>query len=91
MRDALEKAGCPVGPTFIRAQQCDMEVGGGFVPGEGVVVCSNYLQYQAEVDVIIAHELVHALDHCRAANLDWSDCRHHACSEVRGRRLGRGV
>ena len=79
-----------MGPTFIRTQKGDMAVGGGFVPGEGMVVCSNYVQYQAEVDVIIAHELVHALDHCRAANLDWSDCRHHACSEVRSTDLFMG-
>ena len=29
------------------------------------------------------HELVHVYDHCRAANLDWNNCEHHACSEVR--------
>ena len=32
---------------------------------------------------MVVHELIHAFDHCRAANLDWSNCRHHACSEVR--------
>mmetsp|Transcript_23495 Transcript_23495/g.56203 ORF Transcript_23495/g.56203 Transcript_23495/m.56203 type:complete len:168 (-) Transcript_23495:339-842(-) len=26
-------------------------------------------------------------DHCRGANLDWSDCHHHACSEVRAANL----
>jgi len=31
--------------------------------------------------------LVHAFDHCRARDLDWSDCDHHACSEVRAAAL----
>lgn len=31
----------------------------------------------------LTHELLHAYDHCRAANLNWTNCEHHACSEVR--------
>ncbi|GFP80764.1 ribosome biogenesis regulatory protein homolog [Phtheirospermum japonicum] len=34
-----------------------------------------------EVTQVVIHELIHAYDECRAANLDWSDCAHHACSE----------
>ncbi|XP_068652031.1 mitochondrial inner membrane protease ATP23-like [Aristolochia californica] len=30
----------------------------------------------------LGHELIHAYDDCRAKNLDWSICVHHACSEV---------
>lgn len=30
----------------------------------------------------LAHELVHAFDHCRF-KVDWGNLRHHACSEVR--------
>lgn len=29
------------------------------------------------------HELVHMYDHCKF-KVDWSNLRHHACSEVRG-------
>lgn len=29
------------------------------------------------------HEMIHAYDHCRAKDLDWNSCRHHACSEIR--------
>jgi hypothetical protein len=29
----------------------------------------------------MAHELIHAFDHCRF-KVDWSNLRHHACSEV---------
>ena len=30
---------------------------------------------------------MHAYDHCRARDLNWSDCDHHACSEVRAAAL----
>ena len=29
-----------------------------------------------------AHELVHMYNHCRLHKVDWSNLRHHACSEV---------
>ena len=38
------------------------------------------------VAAMLAHELVHAYDQCRA-RVRWSDCRHHACSEVRASNL----
>lgn len=38
----------------------------------------------------LAHELVHAFDHCRF-KVDWGNLRHHACSEVRQGVLLRGV
>lgn len=41
------------------------------------------MRYQDEVNQVIIHELIHAYDECRAANLEWSNCAHHACSEVR--------
>lgn len=46
-------------------------------------MCHNHIQTATEFDNMLAHELLHAFDHCRAADLDWSNCRHHACSEVR--------
>lgn len=87
LREAMEKAGCPVGDKFFRVEECNMNVSGGFMPGEGVVICSNHILFQDEVDSSLAHELIHAYDHCRASNLDWSDCRHHACSEIRAANL----
>ena len=47
-----------------------------------VVICHNHVGSQQEIDIALVHELVHAYDHCRGANLDWSNCEHHACSEV---------
>lgn len=40
------------------------------------------MNMQDEVDQVVIHELIHAYDDCRAANLDWANCAHHACSEV---------
>jgi len=37
-------------------------------------------------EMTLTHELVHAYDHCRAY-VDWSNCVHHACSEVRAANL----
>ena len=47
-----------------------------------VVVCYNQIRFQEEVNMVLAHELIHAYDHCRAKNVDWHNCEHHACSEV---------
>lgn len=47
-----------------------------------IVVCGNRTEMQDDVNQAITHELIHAFDDCRAANLDWTDCAHHACSEV---------
>lgn len=40
------------------------------------------MNIQDEVNQVVIHELIHAYDQCRAANLDWSNCAHHACAEV---------
>jgi hypothetical protein len=37
-------------------------------------------------ELTLTHELVHAYDHCRAY-VDWSNCVHHACSEIRAANL----
>ena len=45
-------------------------------------MCYNQIRFQEEVNMVLAHELIHAYDHCRARNVDWHNCEHHACSEV---------
>lgn len=92
LREKLAEAGCSVEPhperaPFFHVRHCDQSVAGGFVPTEGVVVCHNHLTSREEVEHALAHELIHAYDHCRAKNLDWTDCKHHACSEVRAAAL----
>lgn len=64
-----------------------MEVGGGFRAPDGVVICHNHLASQEEINHALTHELIHAYDHCRAKDLDWLNCAHHACSEIRAASL----
>ena len=83
----LEKAGCLVGNNFIRAVDSTASqsegYNGGYIRGEGIIVCSNAVDLQDDVNQVVIHELIHAFDDCRAANLEWSSCAHHACSEIR--------
>ncbi|GAB4822620.1 hypothetical protein N2152v2_009666 [Parachlorella kessleri] len=87
MLEKLEEAGCSVGRSFFQVENCSVEVGGGFRPPDGIVICHNHLGSQTEIDQALTHELIHAYDHCRAKNMDWSDCRQHACSEIRAASL----
>ena len=41
---------------------------------------------QAVVTQTVVHELIHAYDSCRA-EVDWTNCLHIACSEVRAANL----
>ncbi|KAK1441184.1 hypothetical protein QVD17_07024 [Tagetes erecta] len=87
LREHLEKSGCNIPPNFIKAVNCNQRMSGGYVRGEGIVVCSNHLTIPDEVNQVVIHELIHAYDDCRAANLDWTNCAHHACSEIRAGHL----
>ncbi|KAL6772096.1 hypothetical protein ACKKBG_A28920 [Auxenochlorella protothecoides x Auxenochlorella symbiontica] len=87
MMQKMQEAGCAVDRKFIKVEHCDAQVGGGFRPPDGVVVCHNHLASQIEVDNALTHELIHAYDHCRAASLDWGSLEHHACSEIRAASL----
>ncbi|GLT33169.1 hypothetical protein SLA2020_077800 [Shorea laevis] len=87
LKRQMEKAGCVVGDKFIKAIHCDQNISGGYCQGEGITVCSNEVSMQDEVNRVILHELIHAYDECRSANLDWCNCAHHACSEIRANHL----
>uniref|UniRef100_A0A6T9Z4T6 Mitochondrial inner membrane protease ATP23 n=1 Tax=Cyanoptyche gloeocystis TaxID=77922 RepID=A0A6T9Z4T6_9EUKA len=87
--DALKAEGCPVQPSFFICDPCTgySEISGGFDPNAGIVLCENSLPHgQQQADRAVAHELIHVFDHCRA-KVDWTDCRHHACSEIRAANL----
>ncbi|KAG6437163.1 hypothetical protein SASPL_102074 [Salvia splendens] len=83
----LEKSGCRIGNNFIRAVNCDRPAAGGFARGYGIEICSNYLHMEDEVVQAMIHELIHAYDDCRVANLRWSNSNHQACSEIRANHL----
>ncbi|CAM8910329.1 unnamed protein product [Rhodiola kirilowii] len=87
LMEHLTKSGCPISENFIQAVHCDQEISGGFRPGEGIIICSNHMNIQDEVNQVVIHELIHAYDECRAKNMDWSNCAHHACSEIRAGHL----
>ncbi|RZC61122.1 hypothetical protein C5167_022884 [Papaver somniferum] len=87
LKENLEKSGCVIGENFIKAIKCDKAISGGYVRGKGIIVCSNHMNLQDEVNQVVIHELIHAYDDCRAANLDWTNCAHHACSEIRAGHL----
>jgi inner membrane protease ATP23 len=76
-----------VSRSFFKVEPCADAVGGGFRPPDGVVLCHNHLPRAVDVTQAMAHELIHAYDHCRAADLDWATLDHHACSEVRAASL----
>ncbi|GAB4848044.1 hypothetical protein Ancab_002704 [Ancistrocladus abbreviatus] len=61
----MQKAGCSFGDNFIKAVHCDKLISGGYVRGEGIIVCSNHMNIQDEVNQVVIHELIHAYDDCR--------------------------
>ncbi|KAI8469248.1 MAG: peptidase M76 [Monoraphidium minutum] len=85
--ESLKLGGCGVGRGFFHVTACDAQVGGGFSTDYGVILCHNRLQHYREVELAVAHELIHAYDYCRAANLDLTNCHHHACTEIRAANL----
>ncbi|WZY96490.1 hypothetical protein YC2023_068819 [Brassica napus] len=87
LMEQMEKSGCRVGDNFVKAVVCTGLVAGGYTKGVKITVCSNYLTIQDEVNQVVIHELIHAYDECRAKNLDWTNCAHHACSEIRAGHL----
>ncbi|KAL6838846.1 hypothetical protein ACP4OV_031282 [Aristida adscensionis] len=84
LKERMEKAGCQVWPHLIQAATCS--TAGGF-SRQGIKVCCNHMTLQDEINQVIIHELIHAYDDCVAKNLDWNNCAHHACSEIRANHL----
>ena len=79
----MKRMGCQVPRDAIKCRQCSETVSGGFSPEEGVVLCENYQINKTHTTETIRHEMIHAFDHCRGM-VNWDNCLHHACSEVRG-------
>uniref|UniRef100_A0A7S3DJI5 Mitochondrial inner membrane protease ATP23 n=1 Tax=Palpitomonas bilix TaxID=652834 RepID=A0A7S3DJI5_9EUKA len=95
---AFEKAGC--GALSIECSNCgSMAATGGFIadnerhldPSKAdkprqIVMCENVPLSQGRFNNTLSHELIHAIDDCRA-KMNWSDLRQHACSEIRASNL----
>ncbi len=82
MMKHLKLSGCDLPPSNILCAPCDMTRAGGFNPDPGaVILCGGHFFSKQHMESTIAHELLHLYDHCRF-KVDWSNLRHHACSEV---------
>ncbi|KAF8174944.1 peptidase M76 family-domain-containing protein, partial [Pholiota molesta] len=83
----LKSSGCEVPPANILCAPCDLTKSGGFSPDPGaVVLCAGNFFGEQHMESTITHELIHMYDHCRF-KVDWSNLRHHACSEIRANNL----
>lgn len=80
----LKQNGCIVTPQNISCLPCDYTRSGGFHPEAGaVVLCQGRFFNKRHMEDTLVHELVHMYDHTKF-KVDWSNLRHHACSEVSG-------
>ncbi|KAJ1970044.1 Mitochondrial inner membrane protease atp23 [Dispira parvispora] len=84
--DELEKSGCAFSREHLKCLPCDATRSGGFSPKQGVQICYNRLISKGHMEDTIAHELIHAYDHCKF-KMDLRNCYHHACTEIRAASL----
>lgn len=86
MLSQLERAGCGLAAGAVECRRCDGAMAGGFQDDGGIVLCSNHVATQGHASTTLVHEAIHAFDQCRA-KVDWGNCVHHACSEIRAAAL----
>lgn len=85
LRAAMKQMGCPkpynVGEN-VHCVSCPGQMGGGYhPPSQAILLCQNRIASQAAMTKTLSHEMIHAFDDCRA-DIDWTNCVHHACTEV---------
>ncbi|EJT47351.1 hypothetical protein A1Q1_03822 [Trichosporon asahii var. asahii CBS 2479] len=80
MLKQLRLAGCEFPASAMQCHPCDETRVGGFSPEHGILMCQNRFMNKKHMEDTLAHEMIHAFDHCRF-KVDWSNLRHHACSE----------
>ncbi|KAH7947663.1 hypothetical protein HPB52_014977 [Rhipicephalus sanguineus] len=83
MISALKSAGCDIDiRRNICCEPCEGLVTGGFdTEYNQVVVCQNKARSRGTVQGVLAHELMHMFDYCRA-HMDFKNMDHLACTEV---------
>lgn len=92
--DSITDLGCALPPDFFVCRKCEQEMTGGFLlPQKGsavynpkIIMCENKEIDKRMFQNTVIHELIHAYDICRA-KVDWTDCRHFACTEIRASAL----
>lgn len=86
MQQQINRIGGNLNRRNIICDNCDESKSGGFHPELGILICSNKIYSKWQLEDTLAHEMVHAYDQCKF-NVDWSDLKHHACSEIRASAL----
>ena len=86
MLKSLEEAGCKIDQRHLQCRPCDETRSGGFSPDHGILLCQNRFFSKKHQEDTMVHEMIHLFDHCRF-KVDWNNCLHHACSEVRAASL----
>lgn len=86
MMGHVRKLGGNLSSANISCGKCDDLKGGGFHPDMGILLCSNWLQSQTQLEDVLTHELVHAYDYLKF-DLDMANLNHHACTEIRASML----
>ena len=98
--DSITSLGCSLPKDFFLCRKCDYDMTGGLMlPSASssqaksnetyqprIVLCEDKKIDRQTFDNTIIHELLHAYDVCRA-KLDWKNCEHHACTEIRASAL----
>ncbi|KAL1406323.1 Mitochondrial inner membrane protease atp23 [Vanrija albida] len=82
----LKLAGCEFPASSMQCHPCDETRAGGFSPDYGILLCQNRFMNKKHMEDTLAHEMIHAFDHCRF-KVDWNNLRHHACTEIRAANL----
>ena len=95
--DNIDTLGCKIPKDFFACRKCDSDMTGGFMLPQSsmdtsttylprIVLCENKKIDRQTFDNTVIHELIHAYDVCRA-NIDFKNCLHHACTEIRASSL----
>ncbi|KAJ9083947.1 Mitochondrial inner membrane protease atp23 [Entomophthora muscae] len=91
MLKELRKIGCGFNQIHFKCAPCDGTRSSGFNPdatlGNGpILLCQNGYSSKKQLEDTMAHELIHAYDHCRY-KVDWDNLYHYACTVVRATSL----
>ncbi|KAK0194905.1 peptidase M76 family-domain-containing protein [Armillaria mellea] len=74
-------------PRNLICGPCNQTRAGGYDPERGaIILCASNFYSRRHMERTMAHELVHMYDDCKF-NVDWSNLRHQACSEIRANSL----
>jgi mitochondrial inner membrane protease ATP23 len=78
MNSELKKVSCSP-PVY--CAPCREPGYGGFNADMGILICENHVHSKRRLESTLAHEMIHAFDHCRF-KFDYNNLKHVACGEV---------